>query len=420
MNSDILGIFYIVTGIYKEYFNDFINTIQYIFPGYTKKLILISDGLDEYNNMYINDVNICVENFINYPYPFINTNKLQIVEYYANKHNINNIIYFDSDTYFIPNKEKSFYDDLVKKSNEKFVSLIPPYFIKFTFRDFIYVMNNFSLFGENNKFHDFKFFYNGENYDTIDTSYKWIQTSFFMCSKSILHNLNEILIDLISYNIRVMGCKLNYSDEFYINLLNVKYNSDLFFADFYGQDKDENNKFDTVFFYQKIKNIDIKQSLKYGNLNKNFRMFLLNNDDNISENDIYKFFINHRKNFLLSSYGYNIHAKQLFFDFLYLDFTYFDGQENIILHKDLYSNRFIQLYDENELCIGFVNKINIFSDNFNYDKFYDENYDYIEGRSFNDLKEMNFYDIDMCCFSKRYIEAYFNDNINFEPKIYKI
>ena len=96
MNNETIGIFYIATGVYKEYFENFINTIKYIFPGYNKELIIISDGLKEYDNKFINDAHVHVEDFINYPYPFININKLQIVNYYAEKYNINMIVYFDT------------------------------------------------------------------------------------------------------------------------------------------------------------------------------------------------------------------------------------------------------------------------------------------------------------------------------------
>ena len=91
------------------------------------------------------------------------------------------------------------------------------------------------------------------------------------------------------------------------------------------------------------------------------------------------------------------------------------------MERTFYTNNFIRLYEENEkIYIGFINKINDFSNKFDYDEFYDNDYDYIEGYSFDDIKNMKFNDIDMCCFSKRYIEAYFNNDLTFEPKKYKV
>lgn len=417
VNDNIIGIFYIATGIYKQFFNKFLETINYCFPNKVKKLIVISDGLKEYDNMYVNGVNITVEDFINYPYPFININKLQIIQHYAIKHNINNIIYFDAETYFIK-KDENFYDELLKKSNEKFISLIPIFFVEHTFRDHVYGMNTYTNFGETNNFDDLSFFYNNEQHNNLN-NYKWIQTSFFMCSLDILSNINTIVKDLIAYNNRVMGCKLNYSDEFYINYLNLYY-PELFYCDFYMLNKDYDFNFDTMFFYQKYKSNYKKNTYKFGNLNYNFRMFLFNNND---DNEINKFFITHRNCFLLCSCNSHTINNKIFFDEIFLDDIWFDNDHNIILEKTFYSKTFIKTYDFDicgtNLYIGFINKINDFSNNFDYNKFYNEDFDYIEGYSFDDIKNMKFEDIDMCCFSKRYIEAYFN-NTEFKPKIFKL
>ena len=66
---------------------------------------------------------------------------------------------------------------------------------------------------------------------------------------------------------------------------------------------------------------------------------------------------------------------------------------------------------------GFVNHITEDAFNFNYEEFYEGEYDYIEGRSFSDLE--NITDIDLVIFSKKYINAWFNNN-EYIPKVYKI
>lgn len=417
VNDNIIGIFYIATGIYKEYFPKFLETIHYCFPNKIKKLIVISDGLKEYDNNYINGVNIVVEDFISYPYPFININKLQIIYHYASKYNISNIVYFDSETYFIKKDEK-FYNDLLQISKEKFISLITTFFINHNLRDHIYGMNSYTDFGEPNGFDDFKFFYN-KNYQDNLSNYKWIQTSFFMCSINVLKKIYIIVKDLIAYNSRVMGCKLNYSDEFYINYLNLYY-PELFHCDMYAIN-DNYDLLDIMFFHHKYKTYTEKNKYKFGNLNFSFRMFLFNNND---DNEINKFFITHRNNFLLCSCNSHTISDKIFFDTINLDDVWFDDKHNIILEKGFYSNTFIRTYDfnicGNNFYIGFINKINDFSNNFDYDDFYYNDYDYIEGYSFDDIKNMKFKDIDMCCFSKRYIEAYFNNNLTFKPKKYKV
>ena len=409
----MIGIFYIATGIYKNYFKEFVNTIHYVCPNKIKKLIVISDGLTEYDGMYINDANIIVEDFIAYPYPFININKLQIVQHYAQKHKIDTIIYFDSETFFIE-KSKSFYDDLINLSNEKFISLTLFKDQNFSYK--IYGMNYYTYFGENNRFDDFSFFYKSGNYDTINNDYNWIRTSFFMCSLNVLEKINNIIIDLITYNQRVMGCKLNYSDEFYVNYLN-QYYPELFHADYY----DSEGK-DVCFFRQKTYILEEKNKYKFGNLNFNFRTYLFNIDD---DKLITKFFIEHRNEFLMISCNSHTINDRIFFNTIYLNDEWFTGEKNIILERSFYSDIFIQSFeswniiDNSKMVICFINSINEYSNNFDYDKFYYDDYDYIKGYSFDDIKNIKFKDIDMCCFSKRYINAYFNNDLTFVPKIYE-
>lgn len=420
--QETLGIFYIATGVYKEYFNKFFETIKYIFPNHKKKkLIIISDGLKEYNNKNVNGFDVIVEEFIDYPYPFININKFQIINSYANKHNIDIIVYFDSETYFIE-KDNEFFDDLIDKSRKKMISLIPPYFINYTFRDFIWGINNYSNWGQAHNFEDFSFFYKTYDYDTIDTSYKWLQTSFFMCSKDILINVDKILQSMISYNLRVMGCKLNFSDEFYINYLN-RYYDDIFYGDYYCDDKEYINKFSSKFFYQKTFTLQKKMTRKFGNVNYNFKMIMFRIS---SEDKLNKFFMEHHSNFLMISNNCNLKNVKLFYDNILLNDFWFDGNHNVILEKTFYTNTFIKNFktiaNENEhICIGFINEINEYTDNFDYDEFYNGEYDYIEGYGFDDIKNMKFEKITMCCFSRKYIDVYFNNELNtYSPKIYKV
>ena len=145
-------------------------------------------------------------------------------------------------------------------------------------------------------------------------------------------------------------------------------------------------------------------------------MFNINDDYNIN-----KFFIKNINNFILYSCNSHTINDNIFFTKLTLNNEWFDGNHNIILERTFYTDNFFKLYQKTKyIHIGFINKINDFSNNFDYNKFYNEDFDYIEGYSFDDIKNMKFGDIDMCCFSKRYIEAYFNNDLTFEPKKYKV
>ena len=382
VNDNIIGIFYIATGIYKQFFNKFLETIHYCFPNKIKKLIVISDGLKEYNNMYINGVNIAVEDFINYPYPFININKLQIIHHYACKHNIDNIVYFDAETYFFE-KNETFYNDLLEKSKKQFVSLFPLYMYEYLLKDHIANSNIYSMWAETNGYKDFSFFYENNDYDTCKTNI-WIQTSFFICSLNILEKLNNKIMDLITYNQRIMGCKLNSSDEFYVNYLNLYY-PELFYADYYAYNHEGDDIQENMFFCQKYYLPHSKEKPKFGNANCDFRMFMFNIND---DENINKFFIKHIKDFLILSCNSHTVNDKIFYDIITLDDEWFKGDKNIILEPSFYTNNFIQLFDHitnKNIYVGFINKINEYTNNFDYNKFYYDGYDYIAKGQIADL-----------------------------------
>ena len=67
---------------------------------------------------------------------------------------------------------------------------------------------------------------------------------------------------------------------------------------------------------------------------------------------------------------------------------------------------------------GFIINFNDNVYNFDYNEFIEGEYDYIEGKSFDDFNSLN--DIDFVIFSKKYIKAWLDNNIDFIPKVYKL
>lgn len=208
------GIFYIATSVYKNYFNYFLETVNYIFPNKNKDLIILSDGLCEYDNKQIGNVHIIVENIIDYPYPLINLCKFQTIYYYAKKYNINNILYFDADT-IVFKKDDDYWKwvDTLLKSNKLICSYHPHY-----------------LYNNENIFYNDGFIYDDSNLGVycdpknIHNNKCYIMSSFFMGSiKSIEYAYKEI------YNMTSKDLKNNrwipwFSDEAYLNALNVNDN----------------------------------------------------------------------------------------------------------------------------------------------------------------------------------------------------
>lgn len=208
------GIFYIATNVYKNYFDNFLNTVKHIFPDKEKDLIIISDGLTEYNNKSLDNINIYVEEIFDFPYPIINLCKFQIIYNYAKKYNIDKILYFDADTIiFEKNNDFWNYIDTLLDSDKLIFSYHPHY-----------LYNNESIFYNNG------FMYHNDSLAVnVDPNYIYdnkcyIMTSFFMGSLNAVKYGYEKVYRMSSQDLRNHRWIPWFSDEAYINALNINDN----------------------------------------------------------------------------------------------------------------------------------------------------------------------------------------------------
>lgn len=208
------GIFYIATSVYKNYFDNFINTVKYVFPNKEKDLIILSDGLDEYNNKIIDNIHIYVEHIIDYPYPLINLCKFQTIYNYAIKYNIDKILYFDADS-IIFEKDDNFwnYVESLLNTNKLICSYHPHYLYNndIIFHNDGFIYNDQSL----GVYCDPKFIYDNKCY---------IMSSFFMGSFQSLEYVYKQIYDMTSKDLRNFRWIPWFSDEAYLNALNVNDN----------------------------------------------------------------------------------------------------------------------------------------------------------------------------------------------------
>lgn len=216
-----LGVFYIATSIYKEYFNKyFLPSMKNLFPKENKELIIISDGLDEYNGQTIDNFNIHVEYIINYPYPSINLAKFQIIEYYAKKYDIDTILYFDADT-IIFKKSDEFWNSLKNKLStcETLMLSYHPHYLYDNIFNFEYEL--FFPFNELNvgDLDELKIDY----YDFHD-HHSYMMTSFFMGSYNAVKEYSEKIFNLAKLGLSHMNMRYipTFSDETYLNIINQK------------------------------------------------------------------------------------------------------------------------------------------------------------------------------------------------------
>ena len=275
-----------------------------------------------------------------------------------------------------------------------------------------------------------------------EKDYKWIQTSFFMTKPFILHYFAEKIKALINYNNRILNMKLNFTDETWFNYLNYYCDSDKIYANYFNKEIDQNNLKNEVdpfytFFKYKYNMPMEKMYIKFGTNNK-FEVFILYNEDSLEfiEN-VHKFFIKNFNKIMISGYGkdeypinYDLDVYRYHMPIFYRYINLWDDwykKNNIEILKEntfYYDIIAINQYGDGDMEIlctptvyGFVNHITEDAFNFNYEEFYEGEYDYIEGRSFSDLE--NITDIDLVIFSKKYINAWFNNN-EYIPKVYKI
>lgn len=72
-----IGVYYIVTGKYKDLFPEFLESLQNFFPDVPKSLKLISDGLEEYKDYELGNIKVDLCPRINhYPWPIVTLYKM--------------------------------------------------------------------------------------------------------------------------------------------------------------------------------------------------------------------------------------------------------------------------------------------------------------------------------------------------------
>lgn len=208
------GIFYIATSVYKNYFDNFIKTVKYIFPNEQKELIILSDGLKEYDNKQIDNIHIVVEDIIDYPYPLINLCKFQTIYHYAKKYDIDKILYFDADT-IIFEKDDNYWEWINKLlDSDKLICSYHPHY----------------LYDNGDIFYNEGFLYNDPDLGVycdpknIYDNNCYIMSSFFMGSIKAIEYAYKEIYKMTSKDLKNYRWIPWFSDEAYLNALNANDN----------------------------------------------------------------------------------------------------------------------------------------------------------------------------------------------------
>lgn len=75
----MIGIYYIATSNYKMGFDHFKKNLQYFYPNEEKTIIILSDGLKEWNNIKENNITYKVYYIQHFPWPIITLFKMKYI-----------------------------------------------------------------------------------------------------------------------------------------------------------------------------------------------------------------------------------------------------------------------------------------------------------------------------------------------------
>lgn len=207
-----LGIFWLGTSVYKNYFDEFSKSLTNLFPNgeFEKELVILSDGLQEYDGKQMFGCNVQTIEIIDYPYPLVTANKFQTVSHYMKKLNLDYGVFFDSDT-IILEKSPEFWKSLKEKiiSGKILCSSHPHYLYdrNYVIHPFLRIHNEFS-----------KAYV---DHTIIDSNKSYIISSFFAGSYKIITEYADKIYKMLGADLTSLRWMPNCVDEAYFNKIYV-------------------------------------------------------------------------------------------------------------------------------------------------------------------------------------------------------
>ena len=207
---DNIGLVYMATSVYKNYFRNFLESLKYLFPDDSKTLIIISDGLQEYDGTIHQGTKIYVKDVVDLPYPFLPCSKFRFVTRYCKEFDFDFIMNFDSDT-IILEKPKQFWDILkLKMKSGKLLCTLHPHYLYTPDRDFYepFIVSNPDSIG----YIDAHF---------INERRSYIMTSFFGGTYDIIKYFDDKIYYMLGRDMDNLRWIPRFPDEAYMNKLYI-------------------------------------------------------------------------------------------------------------------------------------------------------------------------------------------------------
>lgn len=104
-----IGIYYLATDIYKNSFTTFLNSVKNFFPGIKKTIILLSDGLEEYDGTKLDNNIYIIRKYLHHqPWPIITLFKMTTI--LENQGDYDYVFYFNCNSIILKNNDYSWFD----------------------------------------------------------------------------------------------------------------------------------------------------------------------------------------------------------------------------------------------------------------------------------------------------------------------
>ncbi len=206
-NAKTLAIYYIATGDYTKYINDFIQNIHHFMPHLRKTVVILSDGLEEFNGKTYKGVNYIVKKIEHNHWPIVTLFKMTYI--LKNKIDCDYVCYLNGDALFNPIYHAYYMFDFEKINISQ---------------HFHYDNENMHWYLDSSK----KFLVDNENKRSLayidNTNYTYVQGGFFFGKSDLIYSMCEDIDKMVKIDLKNNIIPV-WHDESYLNkwvLLNNK------------------------------------------------------------------------------------------------------------------------------------------------------------------------------------------------------
>ena len=200
-----IAVYYIATNVYCEMFAGFLDSLKYFMPTYKKVVVLLTDGLEEYDGYNDTENNISVDRrYINhYPWPIITLYKHYLI--LSNRIDCDYAVYFNAD--IICNEEFKYTDNTFDMGKMNFTS-----HANVRYKDSTIDNHAFTYEHENSMRSAYRFALDENRNNT------YCQAAFFFGESNLFFTMCKEIFEYVDTDLRGNYVYLKWHDESYMNV----------------------------------------------------------------------------------------------------------------------------------------------------------------------------------------------------------